>query len=302
MSSKVLVLLATYNGEKWLQNQIETILFQKNVDVTVLASDDGSSDQSLEILNSYSSEKFIILINKSNSGSAGKNFINLIVNSSPKNFDFIALADQDDIWDENKLFYGIKSLTDHNSDAYSSAVYAFGILHKKITQNPKIKAADFIFEGAGQGCTFILTRNSFSRIREFIIKNYPLVEDFHYHDWLVYLLVRAFGMSWFFDKNGYMLYRQHGENEIGARGNFTSFHKRFLLIRSGWYSKQIDLAIKVFSIAGSASAKINYFSSVFYSKPKFLRQIKLALFIIFNGRRRLSDRLFLAIASLFFWI
>jgi rhamnosyltransferase len=302
MAHKVLVLLAVYNGEKWLREQIETILYQKDVNVTLLASDDGSSDCSLSILNSFSSDRVIVINNKNNSGSAAKNFINLIINSDPECFDFMALSDQDDIWVHTKIINGIRSISDSHTDAYSSAVHTFGKFQKKIIQNNKIRSADFIFEGAGQGCTFILTKESYCKIQKFIINNFNLIIYFHFHDWLLYLLIRNFKMSWYFDPNGYIMYRQHEANEIGARGSLISFYNRLLLIKSGWYSRQIGLALIISWETGSFDQNLRLFTSIFFSKPRIFRQIMISKFILSHGRRRFSDRFFLALFALFYWI
>ena len=101
----VLVMLSTYNGEKFLAQQLDSLYKQKKVDVFILVRDDGSNDKTLEILNQYKDKygKMIVLA-QSNIGVA-QSFFSLMyyaVTEMPK-FDFYAFCDQDDVWFENKL-------------------------------------------------------------------------------------------------------------------------------------------------------------------------------------------------------
>jgi len=107
---KVVVLMSTYNGEKYLEEQLRSIFAQKDVAVEVFARDDGSKDRSLEILkmNNCACE-------------AGDNvgyidsFMWLIRNAPSS--EYYALSDQDDVWDENKLIAAINMMKKGRSDA-----------------------------------------------------------------------------------------------------------------------------------------------------------------------------------------
>ena len=109
---KVLILLATYNGMLWLEEQLESITKQTGVRVKILISDDhsddGSLDSILEFIESNSNAEMIT--SEKSSGSAGQNFFRLIRNCDYQNFDYIAFSDQDDVWLADKLVSGIECL------------------------------------------------------------------------------------------------------------------------------------------------------------------------------------------------
>ena len=97
---RVAVLMATYNGMKWLQAQLDSILTQENVDITLYASDDGSNDGTDDTLRALSKidPRVVVLPKIAGTGSAGQNFYRLIRDVDTNAFDYVAFADQDDIW------------------------------------------------------------------------------------------------------------------------------------------------------------------------------------------------------------
>src|SRR5690606_13480538 len=96
--SKVLVLLATYNGATWLPAQLESLYAQSGVDISIYAADDLSNDGTRELLlnSGISLADF-----KTNSGGAGQNFLRLIAHADLSCTDFIAFSDQDDVWHQD---------------------------------------------------------------------------------------------------------------------------------------------------------------------------------------------------------
>lgn len=105
---KVLVLMSTYNGEKWLKEQIDSILASREVKVDILVRDDGSSDNTLSILNLYKNNNRLNYYVGENIGPA-QSFRDL-VDRCEFGYDAYAYADQDDIWSEKKLFYATEAL------------------------------------------------------------------------------------------------------------------------------------------------------------------------------------------------
>ena len=95
--NKIAVLLAAYNGERWIQEQINSILTQKKVDVTVYVSLDLSNDKTLDIIETYKKKSVILLPYGDKFGAAAPNFYRLIQDVDFQNYDYIALSDQDDI-------------------------------------------------------------------------------------------------------------------------------------------------------------------------------------------------------------
>ena len=123
--SKIAVLLATYNGDKFLKFQLDSIFNQKDVLVDVFISDDKSTDHTLEIIQSYCDQhQNVKLINHSSAGGPEKNFYFLINQIDTKKFDYIALADQDDTWSDYRLARVVEQILKHKAVAYSSDVIA----------------------------------------------------------------------------------------------------------------------------------------------------------------------------------
>ena len=96
-------------------------------------------------------------------------------------------------------------------------------------------ASDFLFEGAGQGCTFVLTADLYERVRRFLLTGGEVTHGIHYHDWLVYALARSWGLHWCFDAQPSLRFRQHAGNDTGARGTLQGVARRLSRIRHGWY-------------------------------------------------------------------
>ena len=115
---KIAVLLAAYNGEKWIKEQIDSILNQESVDVKLFISCDLSTDKTMDLLTSYNSEKISILPYGERYGAAAPNFYRLIREVSFSDFDYIALSDQDDIWLSDKLISAINCIEESHAVAY----------------------------------------------------------------------------------------------------------------------------------------------------------------------------------------
>lgn len=298
--------MTTYNGSLWLEQQLNSILAQCDVRVKILVSDDQSDDESPQLLSKFVKENANVeeIINNDRNGSAGQNFFNLIRNCDCKDFDYVAFSDQDDVWLKNKLSSGIECIENSFACGYSSSTMAFWESGKEklITQSKKIRELDFLFEGAGQGCTFIMKNNFFSYVQEFCINNKSVTEKFYYHDWLVYILSRSNDNDWFFDDRSFIKYRQHTSNDTGARGSIRAVKSRLGLIASGWYKRQVEVALKISILTNKKMPELEEFDKVFYRNGSFYRRLTLARFFIFSGRRKTIDRLVLVFSSLLGWL
>src|SRR6218665_2188139 len=211
---KVAILLAAYNGEKYIQEQIESILAQENISAHIFISIDQSNDQTLNILNSWENSNITVLPYGHRYGNAARNFYRLILDVDFSNFDLIGFADQDDRWKKDKLSRAIDRIEKTNSDAYSSNVTAFwedGRFKEIIKSQPQ-KKWDHFFEAAGPGCTYLFPVGSFKKFKEFYKQNQQEISAITHHDWFIYAWYRASGLTWLIDENSSMFYRQHGNN------------------------------------------------------------------------------------------
>lgn len=303
---KVIVLMATYNGANWLEEQVDSILTQQGVDADIVIGDDRSRDFTAQLVAERwgRDPRVQLTVWPEGSGSAGANFRRLFRTVDTEGYDYVALADQDDIWEPEKLAFAVKTIEQSGSHGYSCAVRSFWPDRRErvVPQVPVTRRADFLFEGAGQGCTFTMRRELFVKVQEFCIKNSDETESLHYHDWLIYLLARAWGFKWYFDQKPWVNYRQHGGNEIGSRGDIRSVTKRLELVRNGWFGAQIAAALKVFGRVDSSDRLITTFSQHFIKPDSVVRRARISWFVARHGRRRLSDRLVLAASAVAGWI
>ena len=299
---KVLVLMATFNGEPWIKEQIRSIFSQENVEVSLLVGDDCSSDQTRALIAANCKASRLCFHDANfSSGSAGANFRRLFIAADVGNFDYVALSDQDDIWLPNKLTLAINALKLSGAVGYSSSVEAFweGGKTKVINQCNDITSVDFLFEGAGQGCTYVLTNKFFKNIKEFC-KEFPgAAESLYFHDWMIYLLSRGLKKKWYFDQTPTIKYRQHGKNDIGARGGLYSVKFRLKKIFDGWYSKQILSALSIYKLAGGNDLAALAVGNLLESDRTIFRNLHLAVLLLKSGRRRIGDRAILFLASIF---
>jgi len=244
LSKKVAVLITSYNGQKYLEKQLTSILEQKGCDVKIFVSDDHSTDSTQQILLSFLSKypgRICISETHTRRCSAGANFYELISKIDCSDFDYIAFSDQDDIWETQHLISAINACCLRCCDGVSSNVLAFfpNGREKIYRKNQPQKKYDFLFESPGPGCTFVITKRLFVYIRHVFDKNRDLVSAVFHHDWLIYAVARSAKFSWFIRDEPLVRYRQHENNETGARIGLKSISIRLKKISSGWYADQI---------------------------------------------------------------
>lgn len=244
---KVLVILASYNGVKYIEEQIDSIIAQMGVNVTLKIFDDCSNDGTVELVSTLKKYEQVQLIhNKIPTGSAANNFFNALSSfedSFLQRFDFIAFADQDDIWLPNKLQVAAKSLDSNKSDLYMSNLILWeektnkkSIIKKSFPQ----KKYDYLFEGGSAGCTYVFT-SFFGKELKNILKTLNYKDwQFFSHDWFVYFFARLNHFKVVIDKNAFILYRIHDTNVHGQLNTFSFYaiKERLRLITEGWYFKQ----------------------------------------------------------------
>ena len=226
---KISVLLATFNAAPFLKEQIDSILVQKNVDLELIIRDDGSADNTLEICGQYvKSDSRVKMLNvTSKSKGASSNFYTLLrqdlIDSS-----YIALADQDDIWEPDKLSRAVKLLQSTGADGYSCDVMAFYPNGEKflVKKSFEQKEFDFLFEGPGPGSTFVITKKAHCSLKSFLDCNLDLDENAPLHDWFIYAFLRSKGMNWVIDDYVGLNYRQHENNVIGVNKGILAVVRR----------------------------------------------------------------------------
>jgi rhamnosyltransferase len=302
---RVLILLAAYNGAPWIGEQIQSILRQTHVRGHLVIQDDGSSDSTESVAAEFAASDCRIQVIRSctTSGSASQNFFALIRTHDAAGYDFIALSDQDDVWNRDKLHNAITILTSRRSAGYSSSVTAFwpNQRTRKLRQRSAVTESDFLFEGAGQGCTFVLSKPFYTDLRIFLRAHEGLTRGLHFHDWTVYALARSWGLTWSFDPRSSMRYRQHKHNDTGARTSASGVFMRLSRIRSGWYEQQL-LGISAICRAATSSSVIERWHTLLRAEKSLHRRLLIAKFLIRGGRRKKLDNAILLFSALIGWI
>lgn len=290
----VAVLLAAYNGEKWIDEQIQSILGQRGIKVSIYISLDLSSDRSLEICKKYAEtyENIFLLPYGDRFGGAAPNFYRLIKDVDFSPYDFISFADQDDIWLEDKLSRAARALNAGNFEFYSSNVTAFYEDGREclIDKAQRQTEYDFLFESAGPGCTFVLKKAAALKLQKFIVENFNEINEICLHDWLIYSYARTFKYEWYIDPVPSMRYRQHANNQVGANNNLFSAIKRVKLVNSSWYRNEI---IKIAKALGNHN--LTFFKRCFSNG--YLGCLYLSI-NSYRARRRLRDKWALFVLSL----
>lgn len=249
---KVAILMAAYNGRKWIKEQLHSIWSQENVLIDIYISVDLSTDDTYVFLKNIAKDNknLNILSYGKRYGDAAKNFYRLIKDVDTSSYDYIAFSDQDDIWHSQKLIRGINEMKLSGSQGFSSDVMAFwpNGKEKLVKKSYPQKRFDFIFESAGPGCTYIFCSEPFHEFKNFVINNWNKVLKIDFHDWLAYSFFRIKNYKWIIDNKPLMLYRQHSHNQFGANLSLRAYFERLKLIKNGWYLSQIKNISEVLNL------------------------------------------------------
>lgn len=223
MNPKIEILMATYNGEKYISEQIDSIINQTYKNWRLLIRDDGSKDKTLEILKKYKKKDERINILRDTKGNLGfvKNFEELLKNSSEE---FIMFSDQDDYWLENKIEIYINELSKFSEEERKKPL----LLHSNsfvCDENLNIKKKEFVnskvagqYEENSYFFAYIVQGSTALVNKELIDIGLPFLKNVVLHDRYFHLLAEFLGKRIFINKS-LIKYRQHGGNEIGAKGS-----------------------------------------------------------------------------------
>ncbi len=242
-ANRVLVLMATFNGAQWIDEQVASIVGQAGVQLAWTFADDGSTDSTPERLAHLSATltRARVLPPAAHRLGAAGNFLRLLREAALDEADFVALSDQDDLWQPGRLTRALEALRPEGADGYSSDAMAFwpGGRRRLLGKAGPQRAFDYLFEPAGPGCTYVLTV-ALARALQQELRNEPhRFEGIGYHDWLTYAFARTHGYRWVIDREPGVLYRQHGHNELGANFGLAAVRRRWGRLTTGWFRGQI---------------------------------------------------------------
>lgn len=284
------VLLATYNGEKYLSQQLDSILNQSYKDIRIIISDDGSSDHSIDIINEFKSrypEIIDIISSEENNRSATSNFMKLINYAKSE---YVMFCDQDDVWYPDKIEKSVNVIKSvENRIGIDKPILVFGrymVVDENLSQikpvknikQDKLSLNRLIVQNYVTGCLSIINKSLYEKIG-----NYNDV--ILMHDWWAALIASALGEVYYFPET-LMLYRQHSNNCVGNVDtnsllfNINKSHRDNAKNAQTKYKQQMELFLERYNLLLSDTSKkiIEEYINLF-SKCKIAR-----IFCIIRGR------------------
>lgn len=235
-------MMATFNGDKYLDEQLTSIEKQTYKNWQLVVSDDGSSDKTLDIIKKFQTSQPLnkVIIRKGPQKGAASNFISMLGNSQIKGT-YYGFSDQDDIWLPNKLEVAvaqIESIEENDLPVLycGRTINVNEDLHK-VSESPLfVFPASFrnaLVQSIAGGNTMIFNHALKRKCESF----YPEVPV---HDWWLYLLATGMGGIVHYDKEPYVLYRQHPNSLIGGNYSLIDRLKNIKRIFNGDFKRSID--------------------------------------------------------------
>lgn len=232
----VLVLMCTYNGQVFLEKQLDSIKFQTFDDWHIAVSDDGSQDATWNIANRYRylwGEDKVSLWRGPGRGFA-RNFIANVCNKALV-ADFYAWCDQDDVWERNKLQAAVDWLRSVPAEVpalYFGRTELMSQSGKALGFSPLFRRppsfANALVQNIGGGNTMVL--NHAARV---LLGEAGEQQEVVSHDWWAYLLVTGVGGRVFYDPTPHVHYRQHGGNLVGSNAGWAARITRIRMLFQG---------------------------------------------------------------------
>ncbi len=243
-ATHVVVLLATCNGARFLQAQLDSLLAQTHRDWSLIASDDASADDTMALLERFQTEnpdRRITLIRGPGRGFT-RNFLSLLYRSELAG-NVVALCDQDDVWLPHKIERALSQM--RGFDPETPVLYGgCSLVVTETLQDPRISPrirrppsfANALVQNIMGGNTMMLNPAALA-----LVQAATDAPEMSHHDWWLYQLVAGGGGRVFFDREPGLLYRQHGANLIGANWGVQSKLGKIGYVLSGRYKRNNDL-------------------------------------------------------------
>lgn len=251
MKNTALILLSTFNGEKFLASQLESIRSQTFTDWILLVRDDGSSDKTVSIIKNYcqTDKRIILLEDQLGNLNIFKSFSTLMQQAVMREEQYIFFSDQDDIWLPDKLERQTALLSElekqHGTETpllvHSDLAVVDGGLQEihpsylqfeKLQRNTLSPVKTLLINNFVTGCTVGMNR----RLLEIAT---PIPDSVYMHDWWCALCAAVCGKIGFTEE-ATLLYRQHHHNSIGSNGFYGKF-KELLSLRKSFVKKKKNL-------------------------------------------------------------
>lgn len=222
----VTIIMAAYNGEQYIREQLESMKGQTYRDWKLIIRDDGSTDRTVDIIQAFRQEteqEVVLYENKPSSGSAKENFFRLLKDADDS---YIMFCDQDDIWKKDKILHTLQYMQQLETDASIPV-----LVHSDLTvidENGTVKADSFfayqnlsktmelshlLVQNTVTGCTMMINRSLRNHMLEAISH-----EKIIMHDYWAALYAAVYGKIGLLSEST-MYYRQHAHNSVGAKAS-----------------------------------------------------------------------------------
>ena len=232
----VVILLGTYNGARFLSEQMDSLESQTHQNWVLIASDDGSTDQTLAILHSYQNkwpQGKLVIKNGPQKGFC-QNFLSLACDPEIV-ADYYAFCDQDDVWLPEKLTVALSKISgDQTVDTpflYCGRTTYVTEELKRCGMSPLFvfppSFRNALVQSIAGGNTMVFNQAAKTLIHKACIQNVPS------HDWWAYLLISGAEGDVYYDSTPHLLYRQHEDALIGGSNSFTAKLERLSMLLEG---------------------------------------------------------------------
>jgi len=286
MEATVIVLLSTYNGEKYLQGQLDSLYKQKYTNFNAIVRDDKSTDNSLKILKAHNIE---VMPKGKNLGPKGS-FSALLDYILKSDSNYFMFCDQDDIWQVDKIEKTLKKMkelenefgnipllvhtdlevVDEDMKTIDKSFWHFEQISPSINEFNRL-----LMQNTITGCTVMINR----KLAELAM---PIPTDVIMHDWWLGLVASKFGKIDYVDE-ALIKYRQHAQNSIGANGFGIDYiiNKIFTAMNLMPHQKQAKVFLEIYreSLDDETIEMLEEFSNLesksFWQKRKILLKYKI---------------------------
>ena len=250
LPSKVAILLSTYNGAAYLREQLESLIAQTCQDWVIHASDDGSSDATLDILYDYQHQlgRDRLHIHAGPRQGFASNFLSLI-RRTKEQAGYFAFCDQDDLWEPEKLERGISWASSHPASLpllYCSRTRLIDAAGQPIGFSPLFRRAPSFANALVQsiaGGNTMLFNAATARLIGMTPAHVPIIS----HDWWAYIIVTGCGGHVNYDAHPAVSYRQHGNNLIGSNSSVRDRLIRLQRMLKGTFRHWNDVNLEAVS-------------------------------------------------------
>lgn len=205
---KVAILISTYNGEKYLREQLDSIINQTYKNIEIYIRDDGSKDSTCEILKEYKKKYNNFHIEFGENLGFVNSFFALL--SFCNDADYYAFCDQDDVWEENKIEIAVQYLEKTDKNLYYSFYSNLDFYDENMNfvkhgiKTKKFSFSNSLVEPEMTGMTIVINK----KMRDSLVLNKP--KNCYMHDWWIYLVTSSLGNVIYYDKS-LVKYRRHGK-------------------------------------------------------------------------------------------